>query len=156
MASELALETLAILEAVESHAAALGRFERVNRHEPKNAPGTGLTAAIWVQSIAPAALASGLAVTAALLVVNVRIYTNMLAEPQDAIDPSMVAAVDSLMTAYSGDFTLDGLVRNVDLLGQHGTPLSAQAGYLEQDKKMFRVVTLTVPLVVNDVWSQTP
>lgn len=152
----MALETLAILEALESHAVASGHFERVNRHEPKNAPGNQLTAAIWVQRIAPAALASGLAATAALLVVNVRVYSNMLAEPQDAIDPNVMGAVDALMTAYSGDFTLDGLVRNVDLLGAHGEGLSAQAGYLEQDKKMFRIVTLTVPLVVNDVWSQTP
>lgn len=150
----MALETLAITEAVESHAAASGHFERVNRHEPKNAPGNGLTAAVWVQSIAPLALASGLATTAALLVVNVRVYSNMLSEPQDAIDPNVADAVDALMRAYSGDFQLDGLIRNVDLLGQYGPGLSAEAGYLEQDKKMFRVMTITVPLVINDVWEQ--
>lgn len=150
------IDTLAIVEAVESHAAASGRFERVNRHEPKNAPGHGLTAAVWVQRLAPLALRSGLAATSALLLVNVRAYSNMVAEPQDAIDPNLTAAVDALMAAYSSDFTLDGLVAEVDLLGQHGTTLAAEAGYLEQDKKLFRVMTLTVPLVINDVWSQSP
>lgn len=152
----MALNTLAVLEALESHAAAAGHFERVNRHEPKNAPGRGLTAAIWVQQIQPAARASGLAATAAVVVVNLRIYSNMLQEPQDAIDPNMVAAVDALMNAYNGDFTLDGLIRNVDILGEFGEGLSAQAGYLEQDRKMFRVMTLNLPLIINDVWSQVP
>ena len=150
----MALNTLAILQAVESHAAAAGFFERVNLHEPKNSPGNGLTVAIWVQRIAPAAMASGLSVTAAVVTVSVRVYTNMLAEPQDAIDPNLVTAVDALMNAYNGDFTLGGLVRNVDVLGQFGEGLSAQAGYLEQDRKMFRVVTLNLPLVINDVWEQ--
>ena len=151
----MALDSLPILQAAESHAAASGYFERVNRHEPKNAPGNGLTAAIWVQGIRPAAQASGLAKTSAVLVVNVRLYTNMLADPQDLIDPNLVAATDGLMNAYNGDFTLDGLVRNVDLLAQFGEGLSARAGYLEQDRKMFRVMTINLPLDINDVWTQS-
>jgi len=152
----MSLNTKAIIQAAESHAAALGHFERVNRHEPKNAPGNGLTAAIWVQRVAPLARASGLAATSALLTLNVRIYTSMLAEPQDDIDPAAVDAVDALMNAYNGDFTLGGLVRNVDLLGQYSSGLDAQAGYLEQDRKLFRVMTIALPLVVNDVWTQVP
>lgn len=152
----VSLDTLGILEAVQSHAAGLGHFRRVNRHEPKNAPGTDLTAAVWVQRVAPLALASGLAATSALVVVNIRAYTPMIAEPQDEIDPRLVDAVDALVNAYSGDFTLGARVRNVDLLGQFSEGLSAQAGYLEQDRKMFRVMTITLPLVVSDVWSQSP
>lgn len=150
----MSLDTKAILAAVQSHVAASGHFERVNGHEPKNAPGNGLTAAVWVQRVAPVALASGLSATSALLLVNVRLYSNMLQEPQDAIDPNLVGAADALMAAYSSDFTLGGLVRNVDLLGQFGTSLSGEAGYLEQDRKLFRVMTLTVPLVINDAWEQ--
>ena len=151
----MALDTLAILQAAESHVAATGHFERVNRHEPKNAPGNGLTAAIWVQDLRPAAQASGLAAIAAILIVNVRLYSNMLADPQDLIDPKLVAATDALMSAYASDFTLGDRVRNVDLLGQFGEGLSAKAGYLEQDRKMFRVMTINLPLVINDVWTQS-
>lgn len=152
----MSIDTTGILAAIESHAAALGRFERVNKHEPKNAPGNGLTAAIWAQQLSPIALASGLAATSALLVVNVRIYSGMLQEPQDAIDPNLVAAVDALMAAYTGDFTLGDRVRNVDVLGAHSPGLTATAGYLDQDRKLYRVMTLTVPLVINDTWSQIP
>lgn len=150
------LDSKAIINAVVSHAAASGHFEKVNGHEPKNAPGKGLTAAVWVQRLTSIARRSGLAATSALLIVNLRVYSNMVAEPQDAIDPNVVAAVDALMTAYGGDFTLGGLVAEVDLLGQYGTALAAEAGYLSQDNKMFRVMTLTIPLVLNDVWSQSP
>lgn len=148
------IDASAIMAAASSHVAALGHFDRVAGHEPKNAPGRGLSAAVWVDSIAPARAGSGLASTAALVVLNVRVYTNMLADPPDAIDPSLVAAVDALMRAYSGDYDLGGLVRNVDLLGAFSAGLSAQAGYLEQDGKLFRVMTITLPLVVSDAWDQ--
>lgn len=150
----MTIDTTGIMDALASRAAASGHFERVNGHEPKNAPGNGLTAAVWAQRLGPIAARSGLAASSALLVVNVRGYSNMIAEPQDAIDPNLVKAVDALMTSYSGDFDLGGLVAEIDLLGQYGTALSAEAGYLEQDRKMYRVMTITVPLVINDTWGQ--
>lgn len=143
-----------ILDGLVSHALASGWFMRVNQHEPKSAPiGTGLTAAIWVQRISPV-VGSGLATTSGRLEFTERIYQNMLSEPQDSIDPTVISAVDVLMTAYSGDFELNGLVRNVDLIGTYGPPLSAQAGYLNQSGVMFRVMDITLPLIVNDLWTQ--
>jgi hypothetical protein len=147
-------QLLTIFDGVVSHALALGRFDRVNGHEPKSAPPSGLTAAVWVDRIAPVPAMSGMASTTGVLVLNARIYTTMLSEPQDAIDPAVLAAVVDLMGAYSGDFDLGGSVRNVDLLGQSGFALSAQAGYLNQDNKIFRVMTITLPLIVNDLWDQ--
>jgi hypothetical protein len=111
---------------------------------------------MWLDRITPYALASGLSATSALLVFNVRLFTKMLQYPQDAIDPKMIKAVDTLMDKYSGDFTLGGQVRNVDLLGESGFMLEAQAGYINQDNTLFRVMTLTVPLIVNDAWTQSP
>lgn len=152
----MALDTQPIIDAVVSHALASGHFERVNGHEPKSAPGSGITGAVWVDATGPARGASGLAATTARLTLNVRLYTSMLAEPADAIDPRLMAAHDALMTAYSADFTLGGLVRCVDLLGMSGVPLSSQAGYLIQDSAQYRVVTIVLPVLVNDVWEQTP
>lgn len=143
-----------VLSAVVSHCSASGYLDKVNTHEPKSAPGNGLTAAVWVDRIGPAKGASGLASTTALLVFNVRLFQNMLKSPQDMIDPDMMKAVDWLMGAYSGDFTLGGLIRNVDLLGQFEYPLTATAGYINQDGKLYRVVTIQLPLVVNDLWQQ--
>jgi hypothetical protein len=153
----MALGAAAILAAVRSHAQSLGLFEQVLGHEPKSAPaGGGLVAAIWVQDLRPIAAGSGLASTSARLEVSVRVYANLLQEPLDALDANILAAVDALMAAYSGDFELGGLVRNVDLLGAHGDPLSAAAGYLPQDSKWYRVMVITLPLLINDLWSQSP
>lgn len=150
------MDTDAYTDALVSHAMSTGHFERVNEHEPKSAPGNGLTAAIWFQRLTPASRGSGLASTTLRLEMTVRIYLSMLMEPQDRIDPLAVAAMDDLLNAYSSDFTLDGMIRNVDLLGQFGTPLGAEAGYLDIDKKMMRVITITVPLIINDAWEQQP
>lgn len=152
----MSLNTSAVLDAIVSHAMTLGLFETVNAHEVVSAPGHGLHAEIWADNIAPVPLASGLRVTAARVVWTVRIRGNADAQPRDLVDPNMMAAVDALMAAYSGDFDLGGLVRNVDLLGQTGVALAARAGYLQQDGKVFRIYDITLPVVINDVWEQVP
>jgi hypothetical protein len=149
------MDVLGITDAIVSHAMASGRFEQVNGHEPKDAPTTGgLTAAVWVDRVAPQGRASGVDKVSAVLTFNVRIYGSAVAEPLDAIDPDMLAAVDDLCSAYCADFALGGLVRNVDIFGQFGTPLDVRAGYLQQDGAMYRVLTIALPIVVNDLWTK--
>ena len=143
-----------ILDALESHALASGQFARVNRHEPKSAPGTGLTCAIWASYLGPARGMSGLSSTTGLLVFSERIYTNAHAQEADEIDPVILDAVDDMCTRYSGDFTLGGLIRDVDLLGESGRPLEANAGYVTIDQKQYRCMVIQLPLIINDVWSQ--
>jgi hypothetical protein len=152
----------AIVDALASHAMALGAFETVNGHEPEVAPGHGLTAAVWADYLGPAPSGSGLATTTGLLIMNVRAYSSMHAEPADAIDPNLLRAAWSLLAAYSGDFTL-GIVNEdgdpaawVDLLGQTRTRLESRAGYLTQDAKTYRVMTMVVPIVIVDLWTQAP
>lgn len=142
-----------ITDRVVSHAMGLGLFETVNEAEPKNAPGHGLTCAVWTEHIG-FIRSSGLASGSARLVFNVRIYSNINAAPDEAIDPEMLNAVDRLFAAYAADFTLDGLVRHVDLLGAHGVPLAAQAGYWLVEGGEYRVMTIVLPLIVNDLWTE--
>ena len=145
----------ALMSSLVSHALTAGLFDSANKHEPKAAPGTGLNAAIWVQSISPLQLQSGLDSTSARIEFALRIYSNMLAEPQDEIDPQIIDAAEKLMTAYSGDFTLGDSIAFVDLIGVHGQGLSAEAGYINVSGGMFRVMTITIPLIVNDAYTQT-
>lgn len=152
----MALDIRTILSAVESHALASGYFVAVNGHEPKSPPVSGITAAVWVEQIGPARSASGLDSTTARLALYVRLYSSLVQDPPDAIDPDMMTALDALMAAYISDFTLGGLVRNVDVRGQFGDPLSARAGYLAEAGAEYRVLTITVPLIVNDLWQEAP
>ncbi|WP_405611363.1 hypothetical protein [Streptomyces sp. NBC_01508] len=142
-----------ITDRVVSHAMQTGLFEQVNQAEPKNAPGHGLSAAVWPDKITPVRT-SGLDSVSGRLVYTVRIYSPLLSRPEDEIDPAMINAVDALFTAYCGDFTLDGLVRNVDIFGSDGIGLDAQAGYLIVEGGEYRVITITLPLIVNDLWTE--
>ena len=146
-----------LFEACESHQMAIGFFDGgMSRHEPKSAPGWGLSAASWLQDVRPVQAASGLAATSVRVELVTRIYMNMLAEDEDRIDPDAYAAADVLMAAYHGDFTLDGMVRNVDLLGAHGEPLRTRAGYIRIGGSMYRTLDVITPLILNDVWTQSP
>jgi hypothetical protein len=150
------LDVDGILAEIVSHAQRIGHLAQVNQHEPKSAPEGVLTGAVWAQELRPLPSSSGLNATTVLVAFNVRIYKNMLSLPQDAIDPEVLAATDALMAAYSGDFTLGGLVRNVDLLGEHGEGLFARAGYVPQDGRLYRILDISVPCVINDLWVQSP
>lgn len=149
------MDVSSILAACQTHAMTTGLFDAgVNGHAPRNAPAQGVSCSIWPEDLGPATSASGLNKTTALLLMTVMIYTGTQAQPYDAIESSILSAADGLFAAYSAAFTLDGLVRNVDLLGQFGTPLRGSAGYVTFADGGFRVWTITLPLVLNDAWPQ--
>jgi hypothetical protein len=153
----MAIESLDLVERLASHAMTLGVFDRVNQHEPKSKPGRGLTCAVWIDRIEPARGRSGLDATDARVVFNVRVYTNMLQQPQDAIDPNVMEAMDLLFEAYTGDFQLGDTSRFIDVLGMtQGHPLFAQSGYINIDNMVFRVLTATVPVIIERAWVQAP
>jgi len=80
----------------------------------------------------------------------VQVFSSLLQRPLDGVDPQILAALVTLVNEYSGNFTLGGLVRNVDLFG-----MRAEAGYIPDfEGKPFRVINLTLPLVVNDMFGQ--
>lgn len=152
----MSLDISTLLDKAISHAGQLGLFEQVNGHEPVNPPASGgLACGVWVSDVVPVRT-SGLNRTSARVELSVRIYTNAVQEPMDAIDPAVVGATDALFTAYIGDFTLDDTVRQVDVFGAHGDPLRARPGYLPVADTTYRVMTITLPLIADDLWEQQP
>lgn len=153
----MAIQSQDLVDRLASHAMTTGYFDRVNQHEPKSKPGRGLTCAIWIDRIEPARGRSGLDATDARVVFNVRVYTNMLQQPQDAIDPQVMIATDALFEAYTGDFQLGDESRFIDVLGMtQGHPLFSQSGYINIDNVVMRVMTITVPIIIERAWTQTP
>lgn len=146
----------AVFDTLVSDAQKLGVFERVRAHEPKSAPGAGLSLAIWWDSIDPYPAGSGLAAVSARVSFRARIYRSFLGKDEDVIDPSLLAATASLLAALSGSFTLGGQARNVDLLGEAGNPLAARSAYVTQDDKIYRVADIEIPVIINDVWTESP
>lgn len=149
----MSLNTAGILAALQSHAQTLGVFDRVNGHESANAPGHGLTCDFFWMRVVPYPAGSGVASTTVVVTFMARIY---LATTQlsDDIDPQILHATDELCRAYSADFQLGGQVRDMDLLGHSGQQLSAQAGWLQVDATKYRTADVTIPMIVNDLWTQ--
>lgn len=138
-----------MIDALTSHAMTTGYFDSVNAHEPDNAPGNGLTAAIWMADISANPQRSGLAVTSANITFNVRLYTLATQMPQDAIDANMMTAFYSLMNTYIGDFELGGSNTYID-----AHAFSAEAGYLKQEDILYRIMTIRLPVKSDDIWTE--
>lgn len=149
----MSLDVNNVMDRICNFALTLGVFETVNKHEAKNAPGNGYHAAVWIQGVSP--IRGGLASTSVRAEFTFRIYGNMLQEPQDEIDPDISYAAERLMSAIHSDFDMGSTARNVDLLGSEGTPLSARSGYISLSQKLYRVMDVTIPVLINDVWEQT-
>jgi hypothetical protein len=148
-----------LFDLAQSKLLATNYFAAVNTSEPKSSPASDLICALWIDSIRPIR-SSGLNSTTALVTLFARIYQNMLSDPQDAIDPTVTKATTTVIGAFSADFELidpvtqQPTVREVDLLGAYSNGLMAQAGYVTIGQQLERVMTITVPVVVNDCWTQ--
>lgn len=144
-----------ITNALHSHVAASGYFDSVNGHEPKSAPGEGLSAAIWFNLFRPAQ-SSGLSSSSVVVTMNIRCMSSMLAQPMDAIDPNLVKAADYLCNELASDFSLGSVVRSVDVRGMDSEGITAESGYISISEKMFRIIDIVVPVIVNDAWTESP
>lgn len=151
----MALDIQGILDVIVSHALSTGYFETVNQYESKQSPENGISAAVWVNRVTPVRT-SGLATTSIRLELTFRIYSSTYQQPYDDIDPNLTRALDTLMRAYCGDFEVGGQVRHIDIFGAYGQPLESRSGFMNLDGKEFRVFSINLPLLVDDLWDQAP
>lgn len=145
----------ALYDQLVSHAEKLGTFDAgVNPEEPWSAPNQGVWCAFAAPAIAPTGAASGLAAVSGRLEFKAVIGTSANVRPAGRADKTILAAAAGLLAEYSGAFSLGGTVRNVDLLGAHGTPLSGQPAFMSIGEHTFRVYEITLPVIVNDLWNE--
>jgi hypothetical protein len=143
-----------IMSATASYAEQIGALERVQLHEPKTSVPDGLSAALWFQSAVTVPQLSSLSKTAIRVEIVFRIFQNMLMEPADLIDPEITRVVNLMFNALHGGFTLAGLVTQVDVLGTYGAPLRCEAGYINQSGHLMRAMSIYIPYVIANAYSQ--
>lgn len=157
------LDVQGLTAAVCGAAQRIGHLDTVEDHEPREAPNTAMHAAFWFLGMRPARV-SGLASVAMCVTLMGRLYIPAgtgTSQPYGEIDQDLTRATDRLMAAFVGDFTLGGLVRNVDIFGAHSPGLAADYGYADigggpGGVAKFRIVTFTLPLIVNDLYEEVP
>lgn len=136
------------LQNIESYLAASGYFQSTQVGEPKKPPEAEFSASVFMSRVSVVELT--LNSTIEVHVPTVRIYRQMFAEPEENIEFDLGRIISQVSSDLLGEYDLGATIRNVDAGGQHGTPLSAQWGYLDVGGTMFRIVDMTVPLIVDD------
>lgn len=82
--------------------------------------------------------------------IQIRLYRDMLAEPQKSIEVDLATAAQRIQADLAGEYDLGGGIRNVDVGGEHGQALRTDWGYVTIDQRMYRIVDITVALIVDD------
>lgn len=150
----MTLGVTAIIDTAVSHAATLGYFDEAMPYEPRTTPGAGLTFGLWLANIRPVAARSGLAATSARVELAGQILLPDATEPKEDIDLRIATAADALITAYSADVDF-GDSGEVDLLGVYGDPLQVgRMTWVEIGGQLYRAAMITLPVIVNDAWTQ--
>lgn len=136
------------LEAIQSALLKGGYFKGgVTIGEPKSPLSSRFTAAIFMDSVSiPGTV---LAALEEVHVVTLRVYDDMLREPTSDIELELSLVLSDLMNDLAGDFSLGDTIRAIDVAGMYGTPMGARWGYLEMSGKMYRIVDVTLPLIVQ-------
>ncbi len=145
----------AITDELVSIAQRTGYFDNVNAHEPKSAPGKGITCSVFYAGKRPAR-SSGVNKTSVVARWLVQVEIPMVREPQDQIDIDLCEASDAIWAAIAENFTLDiDGVRGVDLLGSEGDAMTDEAGYVTRDSNVkYRANVIMVPIIINDAFNQ--
>lgn len=144
-----------VLRRLRDHAKVLGSFEVARIGEFKSAPPNGLCFAVWSQRLGTSPVGSGLASTNALLRCTARLYMPLSYRPEDDIELKTLDAADGYLGRINGDYTLGGLVRNVDILGEAGDVPTWDYGHVNIDNKLFRIADLNLNVIFNDSWTQS-
>ena len=149
-----------IIDALASKLAASGYYDQVNQFEAENPPNTSVRAGVWITDVRPDPKRSGLRTTAFLLVFNVRLYFPMM-DPPDQLDPRALDAASAFFESLWGDFDLSGpsgtapvKINCVDLQGMAGITPRITPGYTAIGEQWLRTLTVTAPVIVNDVFTQ--
>lgn len=86
-------------------------------------------------------------------VVKVTILLDALREPVDAVEKELALAATNIMADLLEEYDLGGSIRRVDPAGEGGASFSTRWGYIDISGKMYRMVDITIPLLVD--WTDT-
>ena len=145
----------ATLEAVQNHLLKGAYLKKVQIGEPKAPPSEPLAAALFMNRVGIVLIFAG-GDTRESHVVTLRVYRDMLAEPQESIELDLALAVSDLSSDLLGEFDLGATIMSIDAAGAHGTPYGAEWGYVDVGGRMYRIVDVTIPLIVDGSATMVP
>lgn len=149
----MALDTAGILNKMVTHIKTTGRIKNVVKHDPLSNVPFG-TVSVIIRRIFPTPETSSLRKTGVAIVFSIAIYANDMAEPRDGAETELLNIFDSIMALFNRDFKLGGAIHSIDFFGRSGVSVDANMGRIEIDKKLYRVLDITLPVLIFDTWTQ--
>ena len=145
----MAFNALGTLRNVQGYLSASGYFANAIVGEPTQPPGhQGITAALFMDSVE--VVGTTLSGTIERHSVGLRMYRNMLNDPEGDADTELDQAVAHIEEDLLGDFDLGATIRNLDADG-----LSVDWGYVNVGGIEFRVADMELSFIVDDSASFT-
>ena len=125
--------------------------------EPKG-PVEDFTAGVMLGSDAIQVVELTLGTTIERHGIQVRLYhpISFSEDDDEQVELRMAQLTSDVMKLIAEDFQLGDGIRQVDIGGIYGSPMAAQAGYLQIDQTQHRIVDITVPLIVDDTATMAP
>jgi hypothetical protein len=144
-----------IQQAIITHAKTSGAIQHAQAHPPRKAPAGGVTACVWLGPVTPLRQFSGLSSTAVAAVFQGMLITSDLQKPYEGIDEKLWRALDAFFGRLHGDLSLGGLVNHIDVFGAQGAgALSATGDWMSIDTGDYRIMHMTIPLIIDNFWEQ--
>lgn len=157
----MALDTVALQAWLLAHATTVVGASATLGYEPKSridyATMGSTVFAGWFNGIEATQTRGGLATTSARLEWVARLHRNALGPGVDQAETErlLLAATDGLLAEIFADIEVGPAPAGwFDPKGQTGEPVKAVTGFLEIDKQLNRVSTITVGIVVDDAWGE--
>jgi len=148
---------LALMQAVRTIPAKMGTFRSSTIfHEPRVVPTALPSLALWLGPVEPVGAVSGLSEVSGRVTVQGRIYACDATKVSDKTEEQLLAWQSALLGAFAGAFTLGGEAMFVDLLGAYGSKISAVPGYADYDGAFYRVSEVSVPIIIDPLWTEAP
>lgn len=147
------LDAAGVLAALETVFQAIGGIESVITSSGVAPPANGVSVQIYaIPPWKPIGKRSGLATVSMLTTWAARLVAPIGSPPADNLDMTLLAVYSNAMNTLAGGFTLNGEVEQLDLLGAYGTGMPMDPQYLEMGGAVYRAMTMTLSLVLDDVW----
>ena len=143
----MAYDPTIITRAIKDFVEAQGSFRGASIGPPDDAP-DGLWGAVWYESTRLMGEKSSLSKGSGILTFNLRIYQEQSTESNEDAELRLSMLAHELMSAMAGDFDFgDANVRNLEPFDSFG----ADTSELEVKGRVYDIVDLTIPLLVNDI-----
>lgn len=156
------IDIAAVHQWIMDHAAAVVGAPAVLGFEPKSridygAIGNATMIAVWFSTAPePIGVRPGLSSTAARIEFVIRLHRNALGDSAAMLLTERTLAIDSasMMTRLFGDIRESATNTWFDPRGQTGELVKAPTGFIDIDKQLNRVCTITLGVVVDDAWTE--